>query len=143
MLATYGRVFAKVRDGPGGIAGLASVLERYGAEARADLARAGWSAQADIGGRLRYADAAALISSMASDTSTELGARMAGLRYPCTAADLVGLVELGARLPEFRRTGLYPILSDREVRAREAFKATPGEAAAARRRMAPVFSGLG
>lgn len=118
------------------------MFERYEAEIRADFARAGWSAQADVGGRLRYADAIALAASMAGDTSTSLGARLAGLRYPCTRPDLVNLIVAGGQIKELRGTDLYPIASEDEVRERESFKGTRREVAEAKKRMSGIFSGL-
>lgn len=100
----------------------------------------GWSAQADIGGRLRYGDAIALVSSLMTDTGTALGARLMGLRYPCSIPELVSLFAMGGKA--LKGTGFYPLLSEREIRGRESFKGTRVEVAEAKTHMAGVFSSL-
>ena len=107
---------------------------------RADLARMGWSAQADIGDRLRYVDAMALVGSMLTDPATSLGARLMGFRYPCSVPDLVSLLAMGGRA--LKGTSFYPLMSESEVRRREGFKGTRAEVAEAKTHMAGIFSSL-
>ena len=49
---------------------------------RADFTAHGWSLQADLGGRLRYGDAIALLEQLIGDPSTYTGAEINGLDYP-------------------------------------------------------------
>ena len=49
---------------------------------RADFTARGWSLQTDLGGRLRYGDAIALLEQLIGDPSTYTGAELNGLDYP-------------------------------------------------------------
>ena len=95
-----------------------------------------------MGSRLRYADAIALVGSFAADTGTALGARLAGLRYPCPRPELVRLILVGGKVPALRGTALYPIATEAEIRRREGFKGTRAEVAEAKKRMSGIFSNL-
>jgi len=49
---------------------------------RADFTARGWSLQTDLGGRLRYGDAIALLEQLIGDASCCSGAELNGLDYP-------------------------------------------------------------
>lgn len=103
------------------------------AEIRADLADRGWSAQADLGGRLRYADAIALVEDMAGDSSTRLGAKLGGFRYPVDLPGLVVIASLGGK--DFPS----PVLAPEEIRAKRAFKGDVRQERRAAKVMSPLF----
>lgn len=101
----------------------------------ADLAAAGWSAQADLGTRLRYEDAICFLSVLMSDPGTRTGARVLGLRYPVPMPDLVAMCSTG--VPD----GLSPFKSADEMRRDEGFRATADEEEEALSRMSPIWGG--
>lgn len=63
---------------------------------RADFTTHGWSLQADLGGRLRYGDAIALLEQIIGDPSTYTGAEINGLDYPARWGEIPVVYALGS-----------------------------------------------
>lgn len=88
----------------------------------------------------------ALAESMAGDTSTMLGAKLANLRFridPSGIFAFIGLIQSSRSRGEMRSIMLLsPFMSDEEIRARDAFKATGRERDEALRSMSALFSSL-
>lgn len=70
----------------GKIQWFARQLAEHGSVIRADFTARGWSLQTDLGGRLRYGDAIALLEQLIGDPSTYTGAELNGLDYPAVGA---------------------------------------------------------
>lgn len=102
--------------------------------------------QADLGARLRFADAMALAESMAGDTSTMLGAKLANLKFRIDPSGIFSFMELiktaRSKKEMLALIALSPFMSDEEIRARDAFKATGRERDDALRSMSALFSSL-
>lgn len=62
---------------------------------RADFTARGWSLQTDLGGRLRYGDAIALLEQLIGDPSTYTGAELNGLDYPARWGEMPVIYALG------------------------------------------------
>lgn len=103
---------------------------------RADFAARGWSLQADLGSRLRYADAIALFKALSGDPATSTGAHVAGLKYPTSFADMFTVAALTQnKFPS-------PIPTEEEQLRAASFKASGDEAQKAAENMAPLFASL-
>lgn len=66
----------------GGIRGFARDVAELGDGLRADFAARGWSLDADVGVRISYRDAMALMHAICEDPSTACGSELAGLVCP-------------------------------------------------------------
>lgn len=79
----------------------------------------GWSLQHDLGRRLAYGDAWALLTMIADDPSTWTGSGMGGLDYPASLPDIAVMAALGGNdwpMP-FRKTNTaHPEPSEEERR---------------------------
>lgn len=110
------------------------MFAEHEAAVRADFARCGWSLQTDLGSRLRYADALALLTALANDTTSAFGAELAGLRYPASMADAIAITQAVGKDSRFG-----PVDVTRGTR--HEFK-DDRAAKDARSNMSPLFRGL-
>lgn len=87
----------------------------------------GWSLQHDLGSRLAYGDAWALLSMIADDPSTWTGSGMGGLDYPASLPDIAVMAALGGKdwpMP-FKKTTPNRAESSEEERREAARLMTP------------------
>lgn len=87
----------------------------------------GWSLQHDLGRRLAYGDAWALLTMIADDPSTWTGCGMGGLDYPASLPDIAVMAALGGKdwpMP-FKKTTPNRAESSEEERREAARLMTP------------------
>lgn len=87
----------------------------------------GWSLQHDLGRRLAYGDAWALLTMIADDPSTWTGSGMGGLDYPASLPDIAVMAALGGKdwpMP-FKKTTPNRAESSEEERREAARLMTP------------------
>lgn len=103
---------------------------------RADFTAHGWSLQADLGGRLRYGDAIALLEQIIGDPSSYTGAELNSLDYPVRWGEIPVVYALGSdEYPKPFDSLAKRLRADREKAERERLREqTKG--------MSPVFRTL-
>lgn len=137
LLSDYGDAVVRSQGSlTGKIQWFSRQLADHGSVIRADFTTHGWSLQADLGGRLRYGDAIALLEQLIGDPSTYTGAELNGLDYPARWGEIPVVYALGSdEYPKPFDSLAKRLRADREKAERERLREqTKG--------MSPVFQTL-